>query len=37
MNLKNLFITDTADFESRRLEVEQVFLLQCDASRPGIS
>ena len=32
MNLKNLFITDTADFESRRLEVDRLFY--CNATLP---
>ena len=32
INLKNLFITDTVDFESKRLEVEKVF--HCNATLP---
>ena len=32
MNLKNLFITDTAEFEARRLGVEKVF--HCNATLP---
>lgn len=32
MNLKNLFITDTVEFESRRLELEELF--HCNATLP---